>query len=142
MHTTRPMSGAELAAVLQATLHDYEQPAREAVRLLIEYDGHRWLDDEMFVELAVREDADHGRPQISIPQLGYILTEIRLRANWTNTYGPAAREVLWLACELAIGRIANLASKADPDTDPLIRSAIGEVFSRGASLVVAGKASE
>lgn len=141
MNTTTQISGAELAAALRARLHDYEQPVREAVRLLIEYDGHRWLDDEMFVELAVREDTERG-PRISVAQLDYIRTEIRLHAIWTNTYGPAAREVLWLACELAVGRLAKLAAKAGPGTDPLIRSVIGAAFSRNASPVTAGKASE
>lgn len=118
----------ELASALHGTLPRHDRvAAREALRMLIDHDGHLWLRDEPFLRRAVAFDDDR-RPCFTRRALISLGVAVRRDEPWVHAHGPVAYGVLWLACELAASNLGALSDHADPATCLLIRSVIAEVF--------------
>jgi hypothetical protein len=103
---------------------------RYALRLLLEHNNGVWFTDRYFVALVVDDAIDASPVQLNFTELAKLLDEARRRVPWTYRHGPAASDVLWLACEIAGGRMFDLAHDSDADTAELIASLLAELFRR------------
>jgi len=131
------MSHDALLGVLREQLPRCLPVLREALRLLLECDNGVWFTDRQFVASVV-DDAlpgPEGHPvQVNFTKLARVLDDARRAEPWTYRHGPAASGVLWLACELAGGRLLELANNSDPATDRLVNALMATVFRRDPGL--------
>jgi hypothetical protein len=65
---------------------------------------------------------------VNFTKLAKLLDEVRQGPSWTYRHGRATSAVLWLACEMAGGRLLELAYEANAETERLIATVFTELF--------------
>lgn len=128
--TVHDLPHEELVEALRHTLGTLPTTKQQALRLLLDYDHGKWFSDERFVERVVQATDDGHGVQVWFDALAQMLPEVREPAHWTTVHGSTAGTILWLACELAEGRMSELAAHSDPGTDRLINRVLSTVFYR------------
>jgi len=113
------MSHDDLITALRRQLPGTLLVSRQALQLLLDHDGGVWFTDPVLVNKVVADATDTSPVRVDFAKLAELRDDARRGAVWTYRHGPRGSVVLWLACELAGGRLGEL---RDADTDGPIAS--------------------
>jgi hypothetical protein len=107
---------------------------RHALNLLLDYDGGVWFTDSRFLASVVDDATDFRPARVDFAKLGRVLAPARNAQAWTYRHGATGGRVLWLACELAVGRLGDVVQSiddgSDADADELIRTLFARLLPR------------
>lgn len=131
-HHPTTMSHSDLIAALRRHLPEVsDRWRRYALELLLDYDNGAWFTDPFFVTKVIDDETGSpDRVEVDFVALARLLDSLQHPKAWTYSHGPTGSRVLWLACELAVGRFGELVQNLDDGTDEAAREPIRALFTR------------